>query len=137
MTSPRLQNWPSLLDAHIERIRRSPFAWGVQDCCQVARGCVLVVTGVDPAAGWGLRAYRTERGAASQLRRLGGLAALPVKAGCADVPLLMAGRGDVVLVPNAGRPALGVVLGRMVTFAGEHGLEFVPVEACGQAWRVG
>lgn len=137
MMPPRLPYWESRLAAFIETRRRQPFAWGSQDCCQLARALVEVLTGTDPAAGWGLRAYRTARGAASQLRRLGGLEALPARAGCVEVAVLLAQRGDVALVPNAGQPALGVVTSGGVAFAGEHGLCFVPLSVCTRAWRVG
>lgn len=133
----RLQDWPLRLDAYIEQRRCMAFAWGTHDCCQFARRDFEVLTGEDPAAEWDLRPYKTARGASAQLRRLGGVEALPAKAGCAEIAPLLAGRGDLALVPNAGRPALGVVLGTKVAFAGLHGLDFVPVTACAQAWRVG
>lgn len=137
MSTTRLQDWPLRLDAFVEQRRCMPFAWGSQDCCQFARHAVAALTGSDPAADWGLRPYRTAKGAAGQLARLGGIAALPGRAGLSEIPLLRAGRGDLALVPNAGRPALGIVLGAKVAYVGEQGLAFVPVTACTNTWRVG
>lgn len=133
----RRQDWPARLHACIEQRRCMPFAWGVQDCCQFARRAFEAVTGADPAAAWGLRSYRSERTAAALLRRLGGIEALPAKAGCSEVPVLLASRGDVALVPNEGRPALGVVLGAKVAFPGAGGLHFVATAQSFKTWRVG
>lgn len=137
MKNQRVQDWSIRLPAYIEERRALPFAWGEQDCCQFARGAVVAVTGWDPASDWGLRAYRSPRGGLAQLARLGGVAALPLRAGFLDVPVLLAQRGDLALLDNAGDPALGVVLGDSAAFAGKQGLEFVPVAQCSRAWRVG
>lgn len=134
---PRHQDWPLRLDVFIGSRLHRPFTRGRQDCCQFARQAVKVQTGHDPAKGWGLRPYKTARGALGQLARLGGLESLPERAGMAPVRVLLARRGDLVLVPNADRPALGVVLGAKVVYPGKDGLIFTALNACTAAWRVG
>lgn len=129
----RRSDWPSRLDAYIEQRRRMPFAWGMQDCCQFAREGVRAITGADPAKGWGLRRYTTARGAASTLKRIGGVSALPARAGLEPVRVALARRGDVVEREGT----LGICIGAHVAFAGEGGLIFTPVLDCTSAWRVG
>jgi len=133
----RYQDWPLRLDAYVTARLHRPFAWGTQDCCQFARGAVKTQTGADPAKGWGLRPYKAARGAIGQLARLGGLEKLPERAGMQPVPVLMARRGDLVLVPNETHPALGVVVGSKVAYPGKEGLIYVTLKMCTAAWRVG
>ncbi len=133
----RLADWPARLDAYLESARPRRFAWGVHDCGQFARGGVAALRGSDPAAALRLARYRTRAGAAAQLRRLGGIAAIPAACGLTPRPLPLAHRGDVVLhdFPGVGA-TLGLCLGRAAAFPGAHGLVFVPTLAGRCAWEV-
>lgn len=129
----RRPDWPVRLDAFIEQRRRTPFAWGVHDCCQFAREGVRALTGVDPAKGWGLRRYTTAKGAASTLKRLGGVAAIPERAGCMRLPrVALAQRGDIVEREGV----LGICVGAHVAMPGATGLIFTSLLDCTSAWRV-
>jgi len=132
----RLQNWASLLDALIEQRRCMPFAWGTHDCCQFARVAVKAMTGSDPAAKWGLRRYKSARGAVNNLNRLGGLEALPAKAGLQEIMLAYAGRGDVLVCDIEGRPALAICLGAVCVGPGATGLVFQKTSDAQSAWKV-
>lgn len=139
----RVQAWPIQLRALLERRRRMPFRYGLHDCCQLARRALEAQTGVDPAAAWDLRPYRTHAAAAAALARLGGLEALPIAAGLVEVPVPRAARGDIVLLRyEAPRPdmdplrlaALGVCDGLLSAFPGRRGLLFRPTLECAKAW---
>lgn len=133
----RISGWPAALDAYVERHRCMPFAWGVHDCCQFPRGAIKAITRRDPSKGWRLGRYRTARGAAKVLVRLGGIENLPDRAGLVEIPVARAGRGDVMLCRNDGRLALGVCIGQHCAAPGATGLVFVPALECLRAWRVG
>lgn len=146
----RVQDWPTLLFHFIEARRHTPFAWGQQDCCLFACDGILAQTGLDPAAGMFRGKYRDALGAARLVRKHGGVEAIAVKVckelGYAPVPVLMAQRGDVVLMSaknavGAGlfgrQPVLGICVGAMVAFTGAAGLVFHPVGSGQKAWRVG
>jgi hypothetical protein len=143
----RVQDWPTLLFHFIESRRSTPFAWGRHDCCLFAADGILAQTGLDLAAGIFRGKYRDALGAARLVRKHGGIEAIAVK-GCArfgykPVPVLMAQRGDMVLLPasatgNPGKgPALGVCVGAEAAFPGASGLVFLPMASCRRAWRIG
>lgn len=117
-----------------------PFAWGAQDCAQFVRHGLAAITGEDPASAWGLPDYHTQLGAARVLRRLGGLAGLPERAGLAEVAVPLAARGDVLLVPavpkGPDRPSLALCLGLHGAATGREGLVFLPTLTALRAWRV-
>jgi hypothetical protein len=145
-----VQDWPTLLFHFIEARRNTPFAWGRQDCCLFACDGILAQTGLDPAAGLFRGKYRDALGAARLVRKHGGVEAIATKVctglGYHPVPVLMAQRGDVVLLSaraagSAGmfgrEPVLGLCLGGEAAFTGQAGLVFHPVANCRKAWRVG
>lgn len=134
----RLPDWPARYAAYLQARHAMPFQWGVHDCCQFSRGNIVALTGRDPAATWRLRPYKTARGALGQLRRLGGIEALPAKAGLVEITLAYAGRGDLALGedPDDGELVLGVVTGARTAFPTRIGLVFSPTLSCKRAWRV-
>jgi hypothetical protein len=134
----RVEEWPSRLAAFIEQRRRTPFAWGVHDCCQFARAAVRIIRGRDITLGrrLGLRRYRTARTGLKLLEQLGGVAAIPARCGLAEINVKLAQRGDVVSAPFPAGDALGVCLGQDSAFPGERGLLFIPTLECQRAWRV-
>jgi hypothetical protein len=134
----RHADWPRRLADFLASRYRTPFAWGTHDCCQTARAGVRAITGRDLGRGLGLRRYRTALGAAKQLARLGGIEAIPARAGLEEISITYARRGDVVLGPagSAGELALGLVVSDKAAFAAPEGFEYRPVLECKRAWRV-
>lgn len=141
----RTLGWEHRLAAYLAERRDMPFAWGSQDCCRFA--CAgLVAQGLpDPMAG--VRAYKTARGAAGAIRRLGGsldeaATRLGAKAGLHEVGATFAQRGAAVLADietpwGTVEPALGLVgLDGLAWFAGPEGLVWRPLRDCRRAWIV-
>jgi len=138
----RHQNW-QLRFSEFGKARVSmPFAWGSNDCCTFAAAAVEAITGVNPMASF--EPYGTTKGPKRQaLRRLlrridkaGGLRALTVAQMGEPVSPLMASVGDVVLVMNAGREALGICNGVNVIGPGVAGMEVLSMDAALAAWKI-
>lgn len=128
-------SWRATFDALVQARMRTPFAWGVHDCCLFAADCVQARTGRDPAAD--LRgAYRSERGALRVLARIGGLAGAGARCG-AEIPPLCAGACDVGIVRDAGRELLAVCTGEvwLAPSMAQAGLAALPLDAATRAWR--
>ena len=123
------------LSALVAARLRTPFAWGVHDCCLWAADAVLAQTGRDPAAAW-RGTYSSRRGAAAVLRQAGGLRAVAALAG-REVPAAAALPGDVGLLQRPGGRLLGVCAGGSWLVASRGGLVAVPAEAAIAAWRCG
>jgi hypothetical protein len=141
--SKRLPTWPRALTLALEQHRRTPFAWGSHDCCQFSRHAIAMMRGgEDPAEQFGLQPYDTAAGAAAELARLGlaSLEDVPAACGFAEIPVALAGRGDLVArdftLEGKPSPTLGIVEGRTAAFPGPAGLVFCPVLECRRAWRV-
>lgn len=150
MTQPpkRRPDWPERLRKIIEAARTRPFSWGKHDCCLFACDAVKAMTGTDPAKPFRGR-YKTKRGAFGALKRFAGGGVLETAQKITDelafseIPVSLAGRGDVVLarVPMADGgegDALGVVSmdAANAVFTGPEGMAFVPVKECSHAWRI-
>ncbi len=132
----RVDNWPSAFHALLEQHRRTPFAWGVHDCCQFARKGILAIAGNDVAADWNLPSYTTAAQAAAVIEQLGGLEALPARAGLEEVAPKLAQRGYVMLADFEGRPTLGLCSGLKSAFAGKDGLVWLRTLDCRRAWKL-
>jgi cell wall-associated NlpC family hydrolase len=135
--SERIDNWPSAFVAAAEKMRGAPFQWGQNDCCIGACDVIAAITGIDPGADLRGR-YTTALGAARVLKPLGGVEQIAedrCKAnGWAEIPLLMAQRGDIAIIDTEHGPAVGVCIGATVLFAG--GAER-KLNECRRAWRIG
>lgn len=95
-----------VLDYLREQARQS-FAWGLNDCVQLAAGMVALARGEPPA----LPAYFSEVEAKRALVDLGGLeAAVSAVLGPAQDDLRLCGDGDIVLTAFHGEKALGIAL---------------------------
>lgn len=143
----RFADWPERLAVYLDERTRTPFAWGFHDCCAFACDGVLAQCGIDPMRPARGR-YRTPRGAMGWIGRNGGsLEAVAEKLGAKvelpRVPVLMAGRGCVVLGMvrvDEGEPpvpALGLVGldSRVALFAARAGgYEPYPLRGCLMAW---
>lgn len=130
------------MDDAINLARVKSFAWGVNDCCLMAADIVKAITGVDIAADY-RGTYSNEAEAEAILVAAGGMAALIHSAvaplGWTRTRVTLARRGDLVLriVPETGKPSLGVCLGRDAIFpAIGGGVGFVLTTSCETAWRV-
>ncbi|MCA2372195.1 hypothetical protein ATU3B_11250 [Agrobacterium genomosp. 3 str. CIP 111-78] len=67
----RKDDWRARFAAEVDRIKRTPFAWGSHDCGPgLAGNLVYAVTGVDCAAQW-RGAYHDARGAARAMHEAG------------------------------------------------------------------
>ncbi len=135
----RRPDWQPRLDAALRAAAARPFAWGRHDCALFACDCIAAMTGEDPAARFRGR-YRTARGAARALRRIGGarnLGGLATRVLGAPFPPAFARRGDLAEVEAGAGPALGVVLGRTVALVAPEGLVRVRLDRARRAWRVG
>lgn len=97
----RFADWPARLDTFLRARRARPFEWGEQDCVLFAADAVRALVGVDLGAK--IRGkYKTARGAASVLRKHGGMMAAVDKAtaclGAIVIAPAFAQRGDIALV---------------------------------------
>lgn len=137
----RFQDWTSRLDAVLRETANRGLEYGQLDCCMFSANVVLAMTGFDPAHD--LRGkYDSEESAYALMREKfnGGIektvSALARRSGFEEIPVLMAQRGDVLLVGNRGRQASGIVGmdGQAVIFPKE--LTHLPIRHARRAWRV-
>jgi hypothetical protein len=136
----RREDWPSRLDAVIQAASERPFSWGRHDCCTFADDCVEAVTGARlwPA---GLGTYATAVEAQKRMFAMGWETvgdALDSVVG-ERVAVLLAQRGDLVLIPAEGFAGAAVVdmTGQFAVGVSHAGLLRVPVLDALAAWRVG
>lgn len=134
----RVFDWTARLYAVIAKHDALPFAWGKADCFNFAMDAVEAMRGQpDPYADQ-RRRYKTEAGAARQLRRLeaadaGDLLLREFE----EIPAAMAAPGDLMLMPSAsGPPACGVCVGHEVLMRAEASLMRVPRTRALRAFRV-
>lgn len=132
----RLKTWPSRFAALVDEARAKPFAWGSHDCCLWAASAVKAITGRDPGAEW-RHGYFTPRAAISILQSIGGYEGAGARMG-PPIHLGLATVGDIGLVTwGDGTRSLGVRSMSHWMCAGDHGLEYLPLEAASHAWGVG
>ena len=103
----RRADWPERLADFIEARRYEPFAWGMNDCALFAADAVNMMTDTDHAEA--LRGYKTERGAASKIKKVGGLRGFAHA--FTEKPPGLAQRGDLVLAVVEGRETFGICIG--------------------------
>lgn len=139
----RVSDWPKHLSDAISGAAMTQPEWGSKDCCLMAADLVLAITGKDPAAAF-RGSYSSRLGAARIVAKYGGIdalaAAIANENGWAEIQVLMAGRGDLVLRPSDdGRdwPALGICVGPKAVFPTiTSNVRYVPLSECSRAWRV-
>jgi hypothetical protein len=134
---PRVTGWPARLSAFIAARRRTPFAWGTNDCCTFAWSAVGVVTGIEPFPE--LRSHRSAFAATRTMVRHGCQTTVEMMTLALGRPLsspLFARRGDVVAVDVSRRPTMGVCLGNSCAFVGDGGLVFWPLTVAQIGWSV-
>ncbi len=142
----RLPNWDTkLLPEFVVQRRKMPFAWGANDCCILAADAVKAITGVDIAADFRGR-YTDEAEAFALIKKLtGGSTVADAAVYCAgkfglteyEFPLL-AKRGDVVVLEDAGRLIAGFVHmdGRHIASVGETGFRYYLITAAKRAFQI-
>jgi hypothetical protein len=148
----RSQTWLTReLDTYLRESQTKPFAWGSNDCCLFAANGIQAMTGVDIADDF--RGKYTDQAAAFALIKAvtGGTTVADAAAHCAvkhglvewvgktGKPLpLMAKRGDLVVVTNAGQLIAGIVdlSGRYVAAMSETGIVRLSLSAIQRAWNV-
>jgi hypothetical protein len=139
------------LDSFLRQSKSVPFAWGSNDCCLFAANAIEAMTGVDIADDFRGK-YADESSAFALIASVtGGTTVADAAAWCvkkhglsewldaAARPLpLMAKRGDLVVVENAGRLIAGVVdlSGKFVACMGESGTLSISVRRVTRAWHV-
>ncbi len=131
------ENWPSILANQIEQAERTPFEWGVNDCCLWSATVVDAMTGVDPAKDFrGL--YSTEAEAKIVLESLGtgDIKSIIVSIFGEPIGIKLAQRGDVVLAIIDGQQTVGICVGGRTAFKSLTGLIQLPTLKCDCAWRV-
>lgn len=128
----------------------TPFVWGVSDCALFAADGILAITGTDIASDFRGK-YHDQASSLAIAKTVTGLpdptvadcaAYCAAKHGLKEVPPLMAQRGDLVVLQDAGRAIAGLMhlSGRHVVAQGELGLKKIPVTITPalvlRAWRV-
>lgn len=136
----RVKNWRACFVAEIDRLKRTPFAWGSHDCGPgLAGNLVLAITGVDCAAQF-RGEYSTAAGALKTMKAAGfdNLADL-VASMLPEIHPSEAGIGDIAAVPHEGPLgyALGVVNGERIFVLRESGLGTVDLLDAKRAFKVG
>lgn len=158
----RHHDWPSRLDAYLRATKRTPFAWGSNDCCEWAANAVRAMRDLD-LLDWARGRYTDESGALAVLREYVD-AAGPLQAGGDRgqpgeqlVPGMMdrlaathalpaigktyAQRGDLALLPEPPGVdlfggALGIVVGSKVLVMQGAGLTAWNAAHIVKAWRI-
>jgi hypothetical protein len=140
----RLPDWQSRLQSCLDSRRAAAFQYGIFDCCLFSCDCVEAMTGHDMAA-WFRGRYSTRKQALELVRERTGHPSVKAIAEYAaaecemrPVGILMAQRGDMVLVGKGSKAVLGIVslLGTDVMCQGTSGITRVAFEHAVAAWRV-
>jgi hypothetical protein len=148
MSLKRTPHWATR-ELHQFVIDRSTarFVWGIHDCCLFVADGIQAMTGVDIASDFRGQ-YTDETSAKAAIAKVTGVANGTVedaaaycatKHGLAELTHpLMAQRGDLVVVEDAGRLIAGLVhlSGRHIVAAGEQGLKKIPITNVKRAWRI-
>jgi hypothetical protein len=144
-------HWQELLHSYFLRRQNEAFQWGTMDCCLFACDAVLELTDVDLAIDFrsqydsllsAVRAMKefTAEESSDQEIHLVELVAEKIAAKFAieEVPVLMAQRGDVLLLDSPLGKGLGILglRGTHVHCAGPDGVVDVPLQECLRAWRI-
>jgi hypothetical protein len=126
-----------LLDDYLDAWRERAFNWRGSHCCYFGGGWVLLAEGWNPMHG--IPETRDAGAALRLIRTLGDSLGAVVTARMKREPIaaLMATAGDLVLVPEGDRAALGICNGRLTAVVTPAGLQFVQTAQGLQAWRVG
>jgi hypothetical protein len=142
----RILHWQTRAFHHFLLSRKNtPYQWGVNDCALFAADGIQAQTGTDIASEFRGK-YSDEASAYAAIKSIcGGTSVADAAAWCAQQRgmaelkhPLMAQRGDLVIVENAGSLIAGLVHlnGREVAVVGDPGWFGVPITSVKRAWRV-
>lgn len=141
----RVADWQTRLERFLAGHREHEFRYGSWDCALFVCDAIKLMTGVDPAAGFrgnyssrtealvAIRAYSGKRSLLALTERI--TSEMKMR----EVPALLAGRGDVVLIRRAKADvSLGLIAlnGRSILTVSRGGLCAVPLSLALRAWRV-
>lgn len=134
----KISGWESILHSALERAANARFVLGQHDCATWAFDVVRQLTdGADFAAAWRGQ-YKTPKGAALQLRKMGYVDFADAGRKIMGEPLpaaALAQRGDLVLLTEKDGP-FGICAGSNVAFLEISGLTYRRLAGCQMAWRV-
>lgn len=133
--APMLPDWEPRFNAWLEEAAARPHDFGRHDCLLMPAGAILAQTGRDHGRGHRGR-YRTARGAARYLRRLGfDTAGELLDSILPRIPAALAQRGDIVAT---GEGVAGVCTGGEALFLVEGGAAVsLPRSSWSGAWAIG
>jgi hypothetical protein len=131
--------------AFLKQAKSTPFKWGSNDCCLFAANAVLAITGTDLADDFRGK-YTDEASAFALIKTVtGGTTVADAAAYCAKkhnlteyAHPLMAKRGDLVVISNAGNLIAGVVHlnGREVVSVNDQGMVRLPITSITRSWSI-
>jgi len=148
VTPVRRPDWASRLHTYLVTHSQDKFGYGQLDCCLFAADCIREMTGMDLAAPFRGQ-YRSRKAALQAIRAYAGSSSVQAIAekvfsehGLEKIPVLEAGRGDIVLLERSIDYSLGLIdfNGRDVLVISRRGLWRLPLSqlrlqaVC--AWRV-
>jgi len=121
----RPENWPELLDRHLNEWAYVCFEYGTADCVSFVSAWMKRIGYVEPLEG--IPKWSTALGAARAFQSLGGFETAidgrMIELGCSRVAVGLAKRGDVVLVRATTRTrAVGICNGSTVSVLTPNGL---------------
>jgi hypothetical protein len=134
----RHEDWEQRLNRCIAEARTRSFAWGEFDCAKWVCEVIETLTGKDCYAEFREK-YCDRASMVRAIREYGSLAELAEQVAkeyeLREVPVKLAGRGDVVLV-NGEFNSLAIVDGVYALGASHKGLARVPRKSWLKAWKV-
>ena len=130
----RKDNWPTILDAEIDKARNLAFSWGVHDCSLWVGRVLRAISDFDDVKLFE-GAYSDETGAKALLRqKCGGGIVKYLNGRLKAIPILTAGRGDVVYDSASG--AIGICMGSTSFFVTTVGITTLKTADLKRAWKV-
>lgn len=141
----RYPDWPSRLEHFLLEEKDRVFRYGIFDCALFCAGAIEAMTGVDIALAYRKRGYTTRFEALNLAQDLAGDGTVQAIArkqaqihGMPEVPVLMAKRGDMLLLKRPRDFSLGIVAldGQHALIAARRGWGPCSLDRVCCAWRV-
>jgi len=130
----RFRDWQSRLAEFLAARESMAFAWGSNDCGLFVADAVQEITGHDPAQSFRGK-YTTAKGAASVVKKAGGMAAIGASCFGEEIAPSMAQPGDIGLAVLEGRETLLLCIGSDWAGPGEAGMVRLKTSDVSRAWR--
>ena len=132
----RYEDWPDRLQCYMDSVANISFRYGKHDCCLFAGNAIKSITGVDVLEHLN---YRQELKDYQKHKRMGVsilVEQILQKYMFKEVPVKLAGRGDVVLCDGDNGITAGVCMGSYVFLPGKSGLTTTSLLDGKRAWRI-